>query len=178
MPNPGFRTTRLSEGYDRSEVDRFLRRIDDIEAGTMPRPSDLIAFMTSVTFPSTILGSGYNMEDVDDHIDALIDEARAAGASTVGGQPLTGAQVDTLRTLIRRTAAAPRGRRLARAGRLVEGYDVDEVDDLIERLDSPDSTIDLRTVSFEGRRHGYEMSDVELFLDDVRPLFGADLTGR
>ncbi len=178
MPNPSFRTTRLSEGYDRAEVDRFLRRIADIDAGTMPQPSDLISFMTSVRFTPTILGSGYNMEDVDDHIDALIEKARAAGGSAVAPRPLTDVQVDTLRSLIRRTAAAPRGRRLPRTGRLVEGYDVDEVDDLIERLDSAPSTLDLGTVSFAGRRHGYEMSDVELWLDDVKPLFNADVSGR
>jgi DivIVA domain-containing protein len=60
----------------------------------------------------------------------------------------------------------------------VQGYRVEEVDALIERLDAAGAPVDLRDVSFAGRRHGYEMSDVQAWLDDVRPLFNADPSGR
>jgi DivIVA domain-containing protein len=168
MPNPGFRTTRFTEGYARDDVDRFVRRLDDIEAGRLPGPPDLIGFMTRVTFRPTFFGGGYQMADVDDHIDRLIEAARVRGPSTAAGQPLTELQVQTLRSVIRQTAAAPRGSRLPRTGRLVQGYRVEEVDALIERLDAAGA----------GRRHGYEMSDVQAWLDDVRPLFNADPSGR
>jgi DivIVA domain-containing protein len=162
------RVTWWVKGYDRSQVDRYVLHTE----------SALLAGRTSVTAADIrkvgfdLVRAGYDVAAVDRHLDAL--ELRAVrlerslvGASRVPdrrGEPAPSERLD---------ADAPRGRRFPRQQGLRRGYDADEVDDFVERLeatlsDTSDGDLDIdavRSVVFRGKRGGYDEDAVDDYLD-------------
>jgi DivIVA domain-containing protein len=127
------RVGRLSRGYARRQVDGYISRVEaGLESGRM----------TSRTTPSAIRRAafdlvlhGYSPAAVDAALDDLEQRALALEATT--GEPVQEFELASEAGVLRDRATGPYGARFRRAGALRRGYDVDDVDDLLDTLVSP-----------------------------------------
>lgn len=78
LPEPGFSTIRLGEGYDRDQVDAFVARVLATMRGLAADPVST-ADVLAVRFSPTRVSLGYDIGEVD----AWLDRAAAA----LGGLP-------------------------------------------------------------------------------------------
>ncbi|MBB1197824.1 DivIVA domain-containing protein [Curtobacterium flaccumfaciens pv. flaccumfaciens] len=78
-----FRPTKFREGYDQSEVDAFLDRIQTTLAGyEQRRPVDPLTpeQVAAVRFQPTKFREGYDQGQVDDFLDEVVVALRQHGA--------------------------------------------------------------------------------------------------
>lgn len=173
VPDSFPRVSRLARGYRPDQVDAFIGRV---EAGVQ----------TAVqvrTAGFDLVRGGYDVGAVDSRLDALEDELASSERRSVRvelGEQAFVSQLTTQAQALRTRLARPHGDRFARAGGLTAGYDVGEVDALVDRVgDYLDghhllSAEAVRTTVFRARRgsRAYVEQPVDAFLDRVVAVIG------
>ncbi|MET1052592.1 MAG: DivIVA domain-containing protein [Mycetocola sp.] len=162
-------------GYNREQVDVFLAAardaydIDDTETPTMTS-----ADIRRTSF--NLARGGYATHAVDAALERLEDafalrERERALAEKGKGEWLTAAR-ETAQVILNRLNR-DEGHRFSRTNVLAQGYNVDDVDALSDRLKdyfekgTPVSADTVRTAVFRAQRGGYVESQVDLVLDAV-----------
>ncbi|MEO7982072.1 MAG: DivIVA domain-containing protein [Sporichthyaceae bacterium] len=161
------RAGRLRKGYHRRQVDAFLNHVEVSLSGVFPPPT--ASEVRQVGFE--LVRSGYDVEEVDAHLDALEEKVVAAQSMTAGrrGKP----DPDSESAYLREQLAASYMQRFPRAGTLRRGYQVDDVDDVVDRvvaaLDGQGSLTleEVRAVAFRPKRGGYREDAVDEAMDRV-----------
>jgi DivIVA domain-containing protein len=165
------RVSRLRKGYSRKQVDAFLHEVDAAMAGLLPPVS--AAEIRRVGFE--LARGGYDTVAVDTALDRLEEEVlrREAVAGSRRRRMDPSGEVE----FIRAELTAPYMKRFPRAGALRRGYDVDDVDEFLDRVVAAleDGGADLaveevRSAPFRPRRGGYDEAAVDEALDRVVEL--------
>lgn len=169
IKNVRIRPVHLREGYDMGEVDMFL---DELEQAAV-RGEDLAGRVRSATFAKVRWREGYDIEDVDHFLAemATIHPVPATPAD-VGADPradirppsaTSSGSAWAIRSLIERIRFTP--------VRLREGYDMAEVDALLdevvdaaERGETIAGVIERAHLKPARLREGYDMAEVDSFL--------------
>ncbi|MEJ2578323.1 MAG: DivIVA domain-containing protein [Kineosporiaceae bacterium] len=173
------RASRVSKGYDIEQVEAFLARARAAYEDTSRGPAMTSWHVRTVGFD--LVRGGYDVEAVDAALDRIEDafarrekqrgEERAGQA---GWQNQLRSQENSLRAQLSR----PDGERFPRGSGLELTYDIDQVDDLCQRVEesfatgrplAPDA---VRLAVFKSRRgsRGYREASVDAFLDRVVEL--------
>ena len=164
------RVGRLHRGYHRHQVDAFVHRVEVSLSGVLPPVS---AGEIRRTGFELVLG-GYATAAVDAALDELEQRAMAAARATGGRRGRVDPESET--TFLRGELTAPYMRRFPRAATLRRGYDLDSVDDFLDRVADTLAghqhlTVDdVRGVSFPPQRGGYDEDAVDETLDRVVEL--------
>jgi DivIVA domain-containing protein len=172
------RASRWRRGYHCRQVDAFLARVAVSLQGEFPPMS--AADIRRVGFE--LVRHGYVVEAVDAHLDELEEHVLLAEAATSGRRGRS--DPDTDAKFLRDQLNHPYMRRFPRSGVLRRGYDLDDVDSLVDRVlarfngvgnASPDligelTVEDVRTAGFKPRRGGYAVEAVDEMLDRVVEL--------
>ncbi len=162
-------------GYDRGQVDAFLasaRSAYDLDDNTSPAMSSADIRRTAFS----LARGGYAIHTVDAALERLEDafalrERERAFAQNSKEEWLTSAR-ETAQVVLNRLNR-PEGHRFSRTSFLAQGYRVEDVDALSERLKayfeagSSISADTVRTATFRAQRGGYVESQVDLLLDAV-----------
>lgn len=165
------RAGRLRKGYHRKQVDAFLNQVEVALSGGLPPPTAVEVRQAGFE----LVRGGYDMTAVDEALDALEERVLVAQGLTGGrrGRADPARDVDFLTAEL----AAPHMRRFPRARAFRRGYDVDDVDELI---DDVVATLDVtgcatsvdgvRSAHFRPRRGGYREDSVDDMLDRLVEL--------
>lgn len=165
------RVGRLRKGYHRKQVDAFLGHVEVALSGALPLPTAVEVRRAGFE----LVRGGYDTTAVDEALDALEERVLLVQGMAAGGRALADpvGEVDDLRAGL----STPYMKRFPRAGALRRGYDVDDVDELVDTLvTSLDGTgpavsvEDVRSACFRPRRGGYREHDVDEMLDRVVEL--------
>ena len=162
-------------GYHRDQVDAFLasaRAAYDVDDSDTPTMTSSDIRRTSFD----LARGGYATHAVDAALERLEDafalrERERALAQQGKGEWLTAAR-ETAQVLLNRLNRDP-GHRFSRTNILAQGYNIDDVDTLADRLKeyfekgTPVSADTVRTAVFRAQRGGYSESQVDLVLDAV-----------
>jgi len=154
---PEFTVRRIGERYDRGQVDALVERVLATANRTVS-PSVTVAELRSAAFGTPLFGTGYSAEEVDDFL--------ADAEQWMPDRPVTG-QVPT-----HQQRQGP----LFTPVRLREGYNMEQVDDFVDRVmatvnglpvDRPVTPREIRKVQFTPVRLtvGYDVEEVDNFLD-------------
>jgi DivIVA domain-containing protein len=154
-----FTAVRLREGYDMRQVDELLDRlVAAIESG-----QDVTGMLDRARFAPVRLREGYATEPVD----RLLAEVRAAAAGGIEGPVQRRTPREDLARRIQEVAFTP--------VRLREGYDMGQVDALLDRLiaavergEDVSALVDGARFVPVRLREGYDMGEVDQFLASVR----------
>ncbi|CAM3595810.1 DivIVA domain-containing protein [Isoptericola cucumis] len=162
----------LRNGYEKDEVDEFFDHARQAYEGRTPEPLTH-ADIQSATFE--LVRRGYDTHEVDQALDrlesAFIARQRAEYVAAHGQDAWMAALADRARTLYGRLGR-PDGEKFAPAERGKQGYDVDDVDALCDRLvayfdrQEPLTAAEVRSATF-GRAKGadaYAEASVDRFL--------------
>ena len=161
------RVSRLHKGYHRRQVDQFVNNVEVSLSGMIPMPT-----ATDVRRAGFELRrGGYRTQDVDEALDALEARVLAVQQLSAGrrGRPDPAGEAAVLREELSATYM----HRFDRASSWRRGYDVDDVDDFVDRvvvaLDGGAALTvdDVRGVVFRPRRGGYREAAVDDALDRV-----------
>ena len=163
------RVSRFRRGYHRRQVDAFLQRIEVSLTGIFPPPTP--AEVRQAGFE--LVHGGYDVAAVDAHMDAL--EERAMLAQSKQGGRRRRVDPDSEAAVLVKELTGPYMKRFPRARTLRRGYDMDDVDELVDRVLSgmdgsaaPNLTVDdVRRAAFRPRRGGYREDAVDDALDHV-----------
>lgn len=166
------RVSRWRKGYHRKQVDAFVSSVEVSLSGMVPMPT--ATEVRRVGFE--LRRGGYETQVVDAALDQLEARVLAVQRMSAGrrGRPDPGADAEVLRQEL----AGSYMKRFPRAGVLRRGYDLDDVDDFVDRvlasLDVDESVgghalsvDDVRGVAFRPRRGGYAEEAVDDALDHV-----------
>jgi DivIVA domain-containing protein len=161
------RVRRFRRGYHCKQVEAFLGMVEVSLNGQLPPMA--AADIRRAGFE--LVRHGYLTAAVDAHLDSL-EERVLALQSTTGGRR---GRVDPGQDerVLRDELEAPYMRRFPRAGALRRGYDIDAVDDFIDKviaaLDGAGvATVeDARAASFLPKRGGYDEDAVDDTLDRI-----------
>lgn len=161
----------LHKGYHRRQVDQFVNLVEVSLSGVFPMPT--AADVRQAGFE--MVRNGYVTMIVDEALDALEERVLTAQRAMAGrrGKVDPGSEAEFLKGEL----LAPYMHRFPRAGALRRGYDVDDVDDFVDRvvasLDGLGalSVEDVRAAAFRPRRGGYREDAVDETLDRVVELF-------
>ena len=161
------RVGRLRRGYHCRQVDAFLNHVEVSLGGVFPPPT--ASEVRQAGFE--LVRHGYDVEEVDAHLDALEEKVVVAQGMTSGrrGRPDPASEAAYLREQL----TADYMRRFPRAGAFQRGYRVDDVDEFVDRvvaaLDGQDSLSldEVRQVPFRGQRGGYREDAVDDAMDRV-----------
>jgi DivIVA domain-containing protein len=167
------RTTGLTKGYDRGQVDAFLARALSGRVSSVE--------IRAIGFDARL--GGYRMDQVDRALDQLEDDAVTAERGRQRhdlGERAFVQEVTSQAQVLRARLARRHGDRFARGGAWEPSYDVEQVDnlcdDVAEYFDGATalSPEDLRGAVFSTRRggRGYSESAVDRFIDRVVALMG------
>lgn len=168
VPAPFTRASRLARGYRIEQVDSFLARA---EAGE-------VTAMQVRTVGFDVVRGGYVCAQIDERLDELEDELafteRRSSRTQLGEQGFVG-QLTTQAQALRTRLARQHGDRFARASGLTAGYDLTDVDALLDRIGdyldghSPLTADAVRSAVFRSRRgsRAYAEQPVDAFLDRV-----------
>jgi DivIVA domain-containing protein len=164
--------SKMRTGYDPDEVDDFFDHARQAYEGRTPEPMTNADIATS-TFE--LVRGGYNTHEVDAALDrlegAFIARQRAEFVNQRGQEAWMGALAERARTLYGRLGRRD-GQKFATAERGQQGYDIDDVDALCDRLvgyfdrQEPLTAAELRSATF-GRAKGadaYAEASVDKFL--------------
>lgn len=153
-----FTPVRIHEGYEMDDVDRFLDQLQ-AEAG---RGGDLAALVRSATFGRVRLREGYDIGEVDDflrEVSGITVESPATPAPPVAPDSTAWA----IRGLVERVRFTP--------VRLREGYDMAQVDQLLDKVVEAAERGEPIAAVIHGAhftpvrmREGYDMGEVDDFL--------------
>ena len=163
------RVSRFRRGYHRRQVDAFLQRIEVSLTGIFPPPT--AAEVRQAGFE--LVHGGYDVGAVDAYLDAL--EERAMLAQSKQGGRRRRVDPDSEAAVLVKDLTGPYMKRFPRAGALRRGYDMDDVDELVDRVlaaldgNAPKSVTlaDVRRAAFRPRRGGYREEAVDEALDHV-----------
>jgi DivIVA domain-containing protein len=173
------RVGRLAKGYDVDQVETFLARARAAYEESGRAPAMTSWHVRTVGFD--LIRGGYDVDSVDAALDRIEDafarreKQRGEERSGPGAwQNQLRAQEQSLRAQLNR----PDGERFPRGGGMELTYDIDQVDELCERVEegfatgrplSPDA---VRLAVFRSRRgsRGYREPSVDAFLDRVVEL--------
>jgi len=169
------RTGRFQPGYDVSQVERFFaeaKRAYDAENEETPGIDAASIRRTSFRMRR----GGYSPLHVDEALERLEDafaarerDRRSAGMGEEAWLRRARERADEIVARL----ARPDGEKFRRVGRLSAGYDPDEVDRFLVRVQRyfresrPMSVDEVRKVAFHSRRGGYSEAQVDLVLDAV-----------
>lgn len=165
------RSGRLHRGYHCKQVDSFIDSVELALGGAMAPPT--AAEVRRAGFE--LARGGYDTTAVDVALDALEERVLVAQAMVAGrrGRLDPASEVDFLKNEL----AGPYMRRFPRAGGLRRGYDVDGVDEFVDRVlsaldaSAPAFSVeDIRSAPFRPRRGGYREDAVDEILDRVVEL--------
>lgn len=160
-----FTPIRIREGYDMGEVDRFL---DEIEAAARRR-DDLGSLLRTANFTRVKWREGYTIEEVDRFVAEMleIEDTRAGQPATAPPETTSAGSAWAIRSLVERARFTP--------VRLREGYDMGEVDALLddvveaaERGEPVGPVIDRARFTPVRLREGYDMSEVDRLLAQLK----------
>jgi DivIVA domain-containing protein len=165
------RVSRWRKGYHRRQVDAFVSNVEVSLSGMIPMPT-----ATDIRRAGFELRrGGYDTAVVDAALDELEARVLAVQRMSAGrrGRADPGADAAVLRDVV----SGPYMQRFPRTGFLRRGYDLDDVDDFVDRvlvsLDGGDpagqqlAVDDVRAVVFRPRRGGYREDAVDDALDHV-----------
>jgi DivIVA domain-containing protein len=165
------RVSRWRKGYHRRQVDAFVSNVEVSLSGMIPMPT-----ATDIRRAGFELRrGGYDTAVVDAALDELEGRVLAVQRMSAGrrGRADPGADAAVLRDEV----SGPYMQRFPRTGFLRRGYDLDDVDDFVDRvlvsLDGGDpagqqlAVDDVRAVVFRPRRGGYREDAVDDALDHV-----------
>ena len=159
MLRPEFTVRRIGERYDRAQVDALVERVL-ATANRTASPSVTVAELRSAAFGTPLFGAGYSAEEVDAF---LADAEQWMPDRPVPGQVPTHQQ---------------RQGPLFTPVRLREGYNMEQVDDFVDRVmatvngrpvERPVTPREIRKVQFTPVRltEGYDVEEVDNFLDEA-----------
>jgi DivIVA domain-containing protein len=165
------RTGLLHKGYHRRQVDRFINHVEVSLNGVFPAPT--AADVRQAGFE--MVHNGYDTVAVDEAMDALEERVLTAQRALAGrrGRVDPGGEAEFLRSEL----VAPYMQRFPRAKALHRGYDMDDVDDFIDRVvaaldgETELTVEEVRGAPFRPRRGGYREDAVDEMLDRVVELF-------
>ena len=171
------RAHRFRKGYSRKQVDAFLARADLALQGALPGVT-----ATDIRRAGfELVRRGYEVEEVDAALDEMELQAVHLGTTTSRRGRL---DPTSDAAYLRQELSAPYMQRFPRVRFLRRGYDLDDVDDFLDRvcaaldrtlepdcLDIRDAerldVAEVRTVAFRPRRGGYSEDAVDEALDRV-----------
>lgn len=165
------RTGRLRRGYHPGQVEQFFADIQVALSGGLPPPT--AGDVRQAGFE--LVRRGYDTAAVDVALDALEERVLVSRGTAAGrrGRPDPASEVAFLVGQL----ASPYMQRFPRAGPLGQGYHIDDVDELVDRviaaLDAtgpPVGIEDVRSAVFRPRRGGYREDAVDERLDRVVEL--------
>ncbi|TDU82563.1 DivIVA domain-containing protein [Kribbella voronezhensis] len=159
MLRPEFTVRRIGERYDRAAVDALVERVL-ATANRTTKQSVTVAELRNAAFRTPLLGPGYSAEEVDDF---LSDAEQWMPDRPVAGRPSTDQQ---------------RQPPLFTPVRLREGYNMEQVDDFVDRVmatvnglpvERPVTPREIHKVKFTPVRltEGYDVEEVDKFLDEA-----------
>jgi DivIVA domain-containing protein len=161
------RAGRLRRGYHCKQVERFLALVEDSLSGkTAP-----IAASDIRRAAFELVAHGYDIGTVDACLDSLEERALTLSGA-VGGRRSRSDPASDERFLTDELAA-PYMHRFPRARRLWRGYNLDDVDDFLDKVtaalsgDGEVTVEQAREVSFRPKRGGYDESSVDERLDHI-----------
>ena len=161
------RVGRLHKGYHCRQVDAFLDHVEVSLGGVFPPPT--ASEVRQAGFE--LVRGGYAVPEVDEYLDALEERVLAAQGRMAGrrGRSDPAGEAEFLKTEL----TGPYMKRFPRASALRRGYDVDDVDEFVDRVvGALDGTAalsveDVRQVPFRPRRGGYREDAVDDAMDRV-----------
>jgi DivIVA domain-containing protein len=166
------RARGLRKGYHRKQVDAFLARVE--LAVHAAAPSVSAGEVRQAGF--VLVRRGYDIRAVDTTLDSIEEQVIVLNAvASRRGKVDPGAET----AFLRRELTAPYMQRFPRGRFLSRGYDIDEVDEFIDRVcasidaqaDEPDPSLEeVRKVAFRSRRGGYAEDAVDDTLDRIVEL--------
>ncbi|MDQ1624982.1 MAG: hypothetical protein QOJ49_480 [Actinomycetota bacterium] len=166
------RARGLRRGYHRKQVDAFLARVE--LAVHAAQTSVSAAEIRQAGFD--LVRRGYDIAAVDATLDSIEEQAIVLNAvASRRGRVDPAAET----AFVRRELTAPYMQRFPRGRFWSRGYDIDEVDEFIDRIcasiDSPGletdpSLAEVRKVAFRARRGGYTEDAVDETLDRIVEL--------
>ncbi len=161
------RAGRLRRGYHCGQVEAFLNHVEVSLRGVFPPPTP--AEIRQAGFE--LVRHGYDIAEVDAHLDALEGEAEltqgAAGGRRGRADPASDARY------LRDELSADYMKRFPRAGTLRRGYHLEDVDEFVDRVVAAldgQATLTLeevREAPFRSRRGGYREDAVDEAMDRV-----------
>jgi DivIVA domain-containing protein len=164
--------SKMRTGYDPDEVDDFFDHARQAYEGRTPEPMSN-ADIAGSTFE--LVRGGYNTHEVDAALDrlegAFIARQRAEFVNQHGQDAWMGALAERARTLYGRLGRRD-GQKFAPAERGQQGYDMDDVDALCDRLvgyfdrQEPLTAAELRSATFSRAKgaDAYAEAPVDRFL--------------
>jgi DivIVA domain-containing protein len=169
------RMPRWRRGYHCRQVDAFLTSVEGSLNGTLPPMA--AADVRRAGFE--LVRHGYSVAAVDAHLDELEERVLLIEAATSGRRGRGHSDTDV--QFLRGQLDKPYMRRFPRSSMLRRGYDLDEVDRLVDRvlarfsdentMSASELTVeDVRTAGFKPRRGGYAEQAVDEMLDRVVEL--------
>jgi DivIVA domain-containing protein len=173
------RASRWRRGYHCRQVDVFLARVEVSLQGDFPPMA--AADIRRAGFE--LVRHGYSVAAVDARLDDLEERALLVEGATSGRRVRSDPDADV--QFLRDELSKPYMRRFPKSGMLRRGYDLDDVDGLVDRVlarfngvsddgvnntDQELTVEDVRTAGFKPRRGGYEEEAVDEMLDRVVEL--------
>lgn len=173
------RATKLGKGYDIEQVEAFLTRARAAYEDSGRGPAMTSWHVRTVGFD--LVRGGYEVEAVDAALDRIEDafarREKQRGEERAGSSGWQN-QLRTQEQSLRAQLARPEGQRFPRGSGLELTYDIEQVDELCERVEAafatgrplaPDA---VRLAVFRSRRgsRGYREAAVDAFLDRVVEL--------
>lgn len=161
------RVSRLHKGYHCRQVDAFLDHVEVSLGGVFPPPT--ASEVRQAGFE--LVRGGYAVPEVDEYLDALEERVLVAQGRLAGrrGRSDPAGEAEFLKSEL----TGPYMKRFARASFLRRGYQVDDVDEFVDRLvgalegTGAVSVEDVRQVPFRPRRGGYREDAVDDAMDRV-----------
>jgi DivIVA domain-containing protein len=161
-------------GYHCRQVDGFLARVEVSLQGDFPPMA--AADIRRAGFE--LVRHGYAVAAVDTRLDDLEERALLVEGAKIGRRVRSDPDADV--QFLRDQLNEPYMRRFPRSGMLRRGYDLDDVDGLVDRVlarfngannTEQELTVeDVRTAGFKPRRGGYAEEAVDEMLDRVVEL--------
>lgn len=168
MRHPYFpRVRRVRRGYHCKQVEAFLGEVAMSINGQAPP----MAASDIRRAGFELVRHGYAIGAVDAHLDSLEERVLALQSATGGRRGRIEPGQDE--RVLRDELDAPYMRRFPRAGALRRGYEIDAVDEFVDRVTAAlagtgEVTVqDARAVSFSSKRGGYDENAVDDTLDRV-----------
>jgi DivIVA domain-containing protein len=165
------RVGRLHKGYHCRQVDAFLDHVEVSLGGVFPPPT--ASEVRQAGFE--LVRGGYTVVEVDEYLDALEERVLVAQGRMAGRRGRADPAGEA--AFLKAGLTGPYMKRFPRASTLRRGYQVDDVDDFVDRvvaaLDGTDalSVEDVRQVPFRPRRGGYREDAVDDAMDRVVEYF-------
>jgi DivIVA domain-containing protein len=170
------RSSRWRRGYHRKQVDAYLAQVELSLQGTLPPVSASDVRQTGFE----LVRHGYAVVAVDAHLDQLEERVIVVEGATSGRRGRIDPDSDV--QFLRDQLDKPHMRRFPRSHMVRRGYDLDQVDELVDRVlarlgdageanDAVGLTVeDVRAAGFKPRRGGYAEQSVDETLDRVVEL--------